>query len=133
DAWTAPDLTWPSLRDAALVQARHQLAEAVEELVGVLRAPDVVASITEVDRANLAKYLTIAKLKLENAIAMVRSGDTDSRTRTPTSNREAGTARCRLPFTAWISVVGSGALARGVCVAGCHLPARVRGFDRPDR
>ena len=30
-----------------------------------------------VDRANLAKYLTIAKLKLENAIAMVRSGDTD--------------------------------------------------------
>ena len=65
------------LRDDSLVQARHQLAEAVEELVGVLRAPDVVASISEVDRANLAKYLTIAKLKLENAIAMVRSGDTD--------------------------------------------------------
>ena len=38
--------------------------------------PDVVRSISEVDRANLAKYLTIAKLKLENAIAMVRSGET---------------------------------------------------------
>jgi ParB family chromosome partitioning protein len=64
-----------SLDDDSLVQARHQLAEAVEELVAVLRAPDVVHSISAVDRANLAKYLTIAKLKLENAIAMVRSGD----------------------------------------------------------
>jgi hypothetical protein len=27
-----------------------------------------------VDRQNLAKYLTIAKLKLENAIALVRRG-----------------------------------------------------------
>ena len=65
-----------SLNDDSLVQARHDLADAVEELVGVLRAPDVVRSIPETDRANLAKYLTIAKLKLENAIAMVRSGDT---------------------------------------------------------
>ena len=39
--------------------------------------PTSSRSIPEVDRANLAKYLTIAKLKLENAIAMVRSGDTD--------------------------------------------------------
>jgi hypothetical protein len=29
----------------------------------------------EVDRDNLAKYLTIAKLKLENVISVVRSGD----------------------------------------------------------
>ena len=64
-------------RDDSLVHARHQLADAVEELVGVLRAPDVLGSIPEVDRANLAKYLTITKLKLENAIAMVRSGQTD--------------------------------------------------------
>ena len=41
----------------------------------MLRAPDVVRSIPDTDRANLAKYLTIAKLKLENAIAMVRSGE----------------------------------------------------------
>jgi ParB family chromosome partitioning protein len=66
-----------SLGDESLVQARHQLADAVEELVAVLRAPDVVRSIPDIDRANLAKYLTIAKLKLENAIAMVRSDDTD--------------------------------------------------------
>jgi ParB-like chromosome segregation protein Spo0J len=80
DGWTGQrrDRLAASLGDDSLVQARHQLAEAVEELVGVLRAPDVVRSIPEVDRANLAKYLTIAKLKLENAIAMVRSGDSDN-------------------------------------------------------
>jgi ParB/RepB/Spo0J family partition protein len=76
--WTSPrrQAAGESLGDDSLVNARHQLSEAVEELVGVLRAPDVVRSIPETDRANLAKYLTIAKLKLENAIAMVRSGDT---------------------------------------------------------
>jgi ParB family chromosome partitioning protein len=67
--------TTDSLGDDSLVNARHQLSEAVEELVGVLQAPDVVRSLPDIDRANLAKYLTIAKLKLENAIAVVRSGD----------------------------------------------------------
>ena len=41
----------------------------------LLQAPDVVRGIGTVDRANLAKYLTIAKLRLENAIAVVRSND----------------------------------------------------------
>jgi ParB/RepB/Spo0J family partition protein len=77
EAWTGQRRGTTELSDDSLVQARHQLADAVEELVGVLRSQDVVRSIPDVDRANLAKYLTIAKLKLENAIAMVRSGDTD--------------------------------------------------------
>jgi ParB family chromosome partitioning protein len=64
-----------AITDDSLVNARHQLAGAVEDLVDVLRSPELVRSIPEIDRANLAKYLTIAKLKLENAIAMVRSGD----------------------------------------------------------
>jgi ParB/RepB/Spo0J family partition protein len=78
---TADEAGWAAraggqdLTDESLVAAKQQLADAVEELVGVLRAPDVVRSIGEVDRSNLAKYLTIAKLRLENAIAMVRSGD----------------------------------------------------------
>jgi len=53
--------------------AKAQLADAVEAVLDVLRTPDVVSTIGVVDRANLAKYLTIAKLRLENAIAMVRS------------------------------------------------------------
>jgi ParB-like chromosome segregation protein Spo0J len=72
--WAPAGVRGP-LGDDSLVQARHQLSEAVEELVAVLRSPDVVRSIPEVDRDNLAKYLTIAKLKLENAISVVRSGD----------------------------------------------------------
>jgi ParB/RepB/Spo0J family partition protein len=74
-AWTGKhrELTAASLRDDSLVAAKQQLADAVESLMDVLRAPDVVSGIGAVDRANLAKYLTIAKLRLENAIAVVRS------------------------------------------------------------
>jgi ParB family transcriptional regulator, chromosome partitioning protein len=64
-----------AMGDDSLVAAKQQLVDAVEELVSVLRTPEVVRSIGEIDRANLAKYLTIAKLKLENAIAVVRSSD----------------------------------------------------------
>ena len=77
ELWSTPARATSDLSEDSLVHARHQLTDAIEELVGVLRAPDVVGSISEVDRTNLAKYLTITKLKLENAIAMVRSGETD--------------------------------------------------------
>jgi ParB family chromosome partitioning protein len=73
--WTTPGRIQPAMSDDSLVNARHQLSDAVEDLVSVLRAPEVIRGIPEVDRDNLAKYLTIAKLKLENAIALVRSGD----------------------------------------------------------
>jgi len=72
--WTAPE-SEIELTDDSLVNARHQLAEAIEDLVGVLRSPNLVNGLPATDRANLAKYLTINKLKLENAIAMVRSTD----------------------------------------------------------
>ena len=74
-AWSGRRARTGPLTDDALVSAKQQLADAVEELVGVLRTADVVDAIAVVDRANLAKYLTIVKLKLENAIALVRSGD----------------------------------------------------------
>ena len=64
------------LGDDELVNAKATLAEALDALVNVLRTPDAVRSIPDVDRVNLAKYLTIAKLRLENAIAIVRSGET---------------------------------------------------------
>lgn len=73
-AWTGARPVQP-LTDESLVAAKQHLAEAIEELVGVLRAPEVIHGIPDVDRGNLAKYLTIAKLKLENAIALVRSGE----------------------------------------------------------
>ena len=76
-AWTGKrhDIAAANLRDDSLVNAKQQLADAVETLLDVLRAPEVVSGIAAIDRANLAKYLTIAKLRLENAIAVVRSGE----------------------------------------------------------
>jgi ParB/RepB/Spo0J family partition protein len=74
NGWHA-EATAEPVGDESLVSAKQQLAQAVEDLVSVLQAPDVVRSIGEVDRGNLAKYLTIAKLKLENAIAVIRSVD----------------------------------------------------------
>jgi ParB family transcriptional regulator, chromosome partitioning protein len=78
-AWTgAPRSAAPvEIREDSLVVAKNQLTEAIEDLVDVLRAPDVLGSIGQVDRSNLAKYLTITKLRLENAIALVRSGESD--------------------------------------------------------
>jgi ParB/RepB/Spo0J family partition protein len=74
-AWSGPNDDILEISDESLVAAKQQLSDALEDLVAVLRAPDVVRSIPDTDRANLAKYLTIAKLKLENAIAVVRNGD----------------------------------------------------------
>jgi ParB family transcriptional regulator, chromosome partitioning protein len=74
-AWSGSRPVAP-LREDSLLDAKQGLADSLEELFGVLRQKDVLESIGEVDRANLAKYLTIAKLRLENAIALVRSGDT---------------------------------------------------------
>ncbi len=59
--------------DDSLLLAKGHLTDALDELVDVLAAPSVRGQIVDVDRANLAKYLRIASLKLENAIALLRS------------------------------------------------------------
>ncbi len=60
--------------DDALIAAKQELSEALERLGDVLGSAEVMEDIGETDRANLAKYLTIAKLRLENAITVVRTG-----------------------------------------------------------
>ena len=61
--------------DDSLINAKQSLVDAVDGIVGVLSSAELRGSIGATDRANLAKYLTIAKLRLENAIALVRSDD----------------------------------------------------------
>jgi ParB family chromosome partitioning protein len=73
--WQQPALSHARLSDDSLVAAKQQLNDAVEELLDVLRSPELLDAIGPIDRTNLAKYLTIAKLRLENAIAVIRSGD----------------------------------------------------------
>jgi ParB family transcriptional regulator, chromosome partitioning protein len=60
--------------DDALMGARSKLAEGVDDLVDILRQPELMDQIPEVNRANFAKHLTITKLKIENAIAIIRAG-----------------------------------------------------------
>jgi ParB family transcriptional regulator, chromosome partitioning protein len=60
--------------DEALMGARSKLSEGVDDLVDILRRPEMMEQIPEVNRANFAKHLTITKLKIENAIAIMRAG-----------------------------------------------------------
>jgi HrpA-like RNA helicase len=55
-----------------LLAAKAQFQEALAELVAVLRSPEFDEAASSTDRQNLAKYLTISKLTLENAITVVR-------------------------------------------------------------
>ena len=68
----------PLTGEDALQQAKSRLSEALEDLSLVIRQQEALRGATTTDRQNFAKYLTIAKLKLENAIAVVRSGDPKS-------------------------------------------------------
>jgi ParB family transcriptional regulator, chromosome partitioning protein len=77
DGWDHHERVGIPITDDSLLAAKQQLNEAVEELLGVIRSQDVLDAIGPTDRANLAKYLTIAKLRLENAIAVIRTGDAD--------------------------------------------------------
>ena len=58
-----------------LDNASLHLAQAVDELSEALRSRSVLVGASQSERQNFAKYLTLAKIKLENAIAVVRSGE----------------------------------------------------------
>jgi ParB/RepB/Spo0J family partition protein len=59
--------------DDALMMNRGKLADAIDELVDLLRQPEVIEQIPDTNRDNMARYLTVTKLKLENAIAIIRA------------------------------------------------------------
>lgn len=64
-----------SLTDDSLIVVRAQLADAVTELISVIQS-DMMKSIDDTDRQNLAKFLMISRVRLENAITLVRRGGT---------------------------------------------------------
>ncbi len=69
------------VRDDSLVSAKAHLAVALDELSAVLQSDGAMSEIETTDRQNLAKYLTIAKIRLENAIAQVRIVESGGRPR----------------------------------------------------
>jgi ParB family chromosome partitioning protein len=64
------------LTDDSLIAVRAQLADAISELISVIQS-DVMKSIDDTDRQNLAKFLMISRVRLENATALVRRGSSD--------------------------------------------------------
>jgi ParB-like chromosome segregation protein Spo0J len=66
-----PPATVPT-GDDALLSAKAQFQEALGELLAVLKSQEFERSVNPTDRQNLAKYLTISKLTIENAITVVR-------------------------------------------------------------
>jgi ParB family chromosome partitioning protein len=65
-----------SLTDDSLIAVRYQLADAIAELISVIQS-DVMKSTDDTDRQNLAKFLMISRVRLENAITLVRRGGSD--------------------------------------------------------
>jgi ParB family chromosome partitioning protein len=55
-------------------EATEHLMRAVNELAAALQTDGSLSVATSSERQQFAKYLTISKIKLENAIAVVRSG-----------------------------------------------------------
>jgi ParB/RepB/Spo0J family partition protein len=59
--------------DNALQTAKGQFSNALASLISVLRSQEFAHDASDVDRQNLAKYLTITKATLENVISVMRS------------------------------------------------------------
>jgi ParB family chromosome partitioning protein len=70
--WLATGSKKP-LTDDSLIAVRAHLTDAMADLITVLQS-DVMRGIDDTDRQNLAKYLMIVKVRLENAIGLVRRG-----------------------------------------------------------
>jgi len=60
--------------DDALVGARAKMAEGMDDMIEVLRQPELMDQIPSVNRDNFVKHLTITRLKIDNAIAIIRAG-----------------------------------------------------------
>jgi len=60
--------------DDALIGARAKMADGMDEMIEILRQPELMEQIPSVNRDNFVKHLTITKLKIENAIAIIRAG-----------------------------------------------------------
>jgi ParB family chromosome partitioning protein len=61
--------------DVSIDEASVHLESAVAELAGALMTDVALGEASDRERQQFAKHLTLAKIKLENAIAVVRAGE----------------------------------------------------------
>ncbi len=65
----------PAVDGVTIDIASEHLSKAVTELADALVSDAALAAASSSERQQFAKYLTMAKIKLENAIAVVRAGE----------------------------------------------------------
>ena len=76
------EASWPgtgakkALSDDSLIAVRAQLAESITDLIAAIQS-DAFKAIDDTDRQNLIKFLMISRVRLENAIGLVRRGNSD--------------------------------------------------------
>jgi ParB family chromosome partitioning protein len=65
----------PAVDAVDIDQASVHLDAAVKELIDALQTDPALAEASNNERQQFAKYLTVARIKLDNAIAVVRAGE----------------------------------------------------------
>ena len=73
EAYWLTSVSKKPLTDDSLIAVRAELTAAMSDLNAVLQS-DVIKNIDATDRQNLAKFLMIVRVRVENAIALVRRG-----------------------------------------------------------
>jgi hypothetical protein len=73
EAYWLTSVSKKPLTDDSLIAVRAELTASMSDLIAVLQS-DVMKTIDETDRQNLAKFLMIVRVRLENAIGLVRRG-----------------------------------------------------------
>jgi ParB family chromosome partitioning protein len=61
-------------RERTLGAARESLGAAIDAMATLLASDEARASLNDLDRANMAKWLQIARIKLDNLAALMRQG-----------------------------------------------------------
>ena len=73
EAYWLTSVSKKPLTDDSLIAVRAELTASMSDLIAVLQS-DVMKTVDETDRQNLAKFLMIVRVRLENAIGLVRRG-----------------------------------------------------------
>jgi ParB-like chromosome segregation protein Spo0J len=76
DAQTDAGFLGSALSDDSLIEARARVADTITELIAVIQS-DVMKTIDDTDRQNLIKFLMISRVRLENAIGLIRRTGAD--------------------------------------------------------
>ena len=68
------ELLKASARERTLGAARESLGAAIDAMATLLASDEARAGLNDLDRANMAKWLQIARIKLDNLAALMRQG-----------------------------------------------------------